>query len=433
MESDLPNIVGAVPASNRVGLVILRATLVSSVAVAFLAGLTSSSDAYFRGFGYSAFAGGWYGGYSSRRVRVTSHSHRERSEPKTDPGFGELPKGPLQIAVNISTQKVTLYSNGVRVAQGPVSTGMPGHPTPMGVFSVIEKDRYHHSNLYSGAPMPYMQRITWSGVALHEGVLPGYPASHGCIRTSHDFARKLWPITNLGVRFIVSRDEIVPVEFEHPKLFVPSEKPEPKVSMNNATDGRAEGPIKLAENETDHSIDAPAALAPAEPAPISDPAKPSPPSRMKASDKPGAGQVAVFVSRKEKKIFVRQGMTPILDMPVVIDDPDRPLGLHVFTALGATGDGSGIRWNLMTVPTDGIIYEDYRRMTRRRGRETAPMPVVSSKPPSTAADALDRVQMPKEAVDRVNELLIPGSSLVIADDGLGRETGRGTEFIVLTH
>ena len=135
----------------------------------------------------------------------------------------------------------------------------------------------------------------------------------------------------------------------------------------------------------------------------------------------------------KKKIFVRQGMTPMFDMPVVIDDPDRPLGLHVFTALGATEDGSGMRWNLMTVPTDGIIYEDYRRMSRRRGREPAPMPVVSSKPPSTAAEALDRVQMPREAVDRINELLIPGSSLVIADDGLGRETGRATEFIVLTH
>ena len=432
----MANIVGTVPASDRAGLVILRATLVSTVGLVFLAGLTSSADAYSRRFGYySAFRGGWYGDYPSRRVRVTSHSHRERSEPKTDPGFGELPKGPLQIAVNISTQKVTLYSNGVRVAQGPVSTGMPGHPTPMGVFSVIEKDRYHHSNLYSGAPMPYMQRITWSGVALHEGVLPGYPASHGCIRTSHDFAQRLWPITKLGVRFIVSRHEIVPVEFEHPKLFVPSEKPEPKVSMNNATDGRAEGPIKLAENETDHSIDAPAALAPSEPAPIGDPAKPLAPLRMKTSDQPvkRTGQVAVFVSRKEKKIFVRLGMTPMFDMPVVIDDPDRPLGLHVFTALGATDDGSGMRWNLMTVPTDGIIYEDYRRMSRRRGREPAPMPVASSKPPSTAAEALDRVQMPKEAVDRINELLIPGSSLVIADDGLGRETGRATEFIVLTH
>ena len=89
----MPNIMGAVPASDRVGLVILRATLVSSVAVAFLAGLTSSADAYFRGFGYSTFAGGWYGGFSPRRVRVTSHSHQ--SEPKTDPGFGEMPKGPL--------------------------------------------------------------------------------------------------------------------------------------------------------------------------------------------------------------------------------------------------------------------------------------------------------------------------------------------------
>ena len=113
VESDLANIVGAVPASDRVGLMILRATLVSGVAMALLAGLTSSADAYFRRFGYSAFRGGWYGDYSSRRVRVTSHGHRERSEPKTDPGFGELPKGPLQIAVNISTQKVTLYSNGV--------------------------------------------------------------------------------------------------------------------------------------------------------------------------------------------------------------------------------------------------------------------------------------------------------------------------------
>src|SRR6516164_9779188 len=265
MESDLPNIVGAVPASNRVGLVILRATLVSSVAVAFLAGLTSSSDAYFRGFGYSAFAGGWYGGYSSRRVRVTSHSHRERSEPKTDVGFGELPKGPLQIAVNISTQRVTLYSNGIRVAQGPVSTGVPGHPTPRGVFSIIEKDRYHHSNLYSGAPMPYMQRITWSGVAIHEGVLPGHPASHGCIRTSHDFAQKLWPITKLGVRFLVTTTEVTPSDFSHPKLFVPLPKPpEAGIAANGATEGRsARMPIRLADNAPAAEAGAAPAAAPA--------------------------------------------------------------------------------------------------------------------------------------------------------------------------
>src|SRR6516165_2154527 len=273
VESDLANIVGAVPASDRVGLMILRATLVSSVAMALLAGLTSSADAYFRRFGYSAFRGGWYGDYSSRRVRVTSYGHQERSEPKTDPGFGEMPKGPQQITVNISTQKVTLYANGVRVAQGPVSTGVPGHPTPQGVFSIIEKDRYHHSNIYSGAPMPYMQRITWSGVALHEGVLPGYPASHGCIRMSHDFAQKLWPITNLGVRVIVAHHELAPVDFAHPKLFAPKLEPsEPAVAASGGTDGRdVVGTIVMAQAPVAESGSAAIdAAAPAEAKPGSD-------------------------------------------------------------------------------------------------------------------------------------------------------------------
>ena len=83
------------------------------------------------------------------------------------------PTGPLQIVVSIANQHVTLYHDGASVAQAPVSTGVPGHPTPMGVFSIIEKDRYHHSNIYSNAPMPFMDRITWSGVALHEGVAAG--------------------------------------------------------------------------------------------------------------------------------------------------------------------------------------------------------------------------------------------------------------------
>ena len=121
-------------------------------------------------------------------------------------GFGELPKGPLQIVVSIDHQRVTLFSNGVRVAQGPVSTGVPGHPTPMGVFSVIEKDRYHRSNLYDSAPMFYMHRLTWSGVAMHEGVLPGFAASHGCIRMPTQFVSRLWQISKLGVRVVIARN-----------------------------------------------------------------------------------------------------------------------------------------------------------------------------------------------------------------------------------
>jgi len=502
---------------GRAGLGALRAALVSTAALAVLGGLTSVADAYYprriQYFGPSAWSAPAY----AHRTRVASHRHQERSEqPKKDPGFGEMPKGPLQLAVNISTQKVTLYSNGVRVAQGPVSTGMPGHPTPMGVFSIIEKDRYHHSNIYSGAPMPFMQRITWSGVAIHEGVLPGHPASHGCIRTSHDFAQRLWPVTKLGVRFVVARSEIVPVDFEHPKLFVPKQKPpEARIAMNGETDGHAGEPVRLAqaeqkqaEQKTDaidvampaaplagaksaepHPVrdgadapanmtgtitslpaasESPASLAPAElrksvevpdgsehpaeavsapvpstattaeqgpakPEPTVDPAKPIVPARSKTADQPVKrnGQVAVLVSRKEKKIFVRQGMVPMFDMPIAIDEPDQPLGLHVFTAMGTTEDGAGMRWNLMTVPTDGNAMPEYRS-SRRHGREQAAPVPVPHKAPSTAAEALDRIQFPKEAVDRISELLIPGSSLVISDDGLGRETGRGTEFIVLT-
>jgi hypothetical protein len=125
-------------------------------------------------------------------------------------------------------------------------------------------------------------------------------------------------------------------------------------------------------------------------------------------------------------------MVPMFDMPISIDNPDQPLGLHVFTAMGTTDDGAAMRWNLMTIPTDGNAMPEYRS-SRRHGREqSAPVPVAHLKAPSSAAEALDRIHFPKEAVDRIGELLIPGSSLVISDDGLGRETGRGTEFIVLT-
>src|SRR5262249_59591974 len=225
----------------------LRIALISGLAWSCLAAWSSSADARGMGAPY-----GWYDGWYAppaamlaRKARVVpTATKKDKAEPKKkDVGFGQMPKGPLQIVVSIGTQKVTLFSNGVRVAQGPGSTGVPGRSTPTGVFSIIEKDRYHHSNLYSNAPMPYMQRITWSGVALHEGVLPGYPASHGCIRMSHDFAQKLWPVTNLGVRVIVAHNELAPVDFAHPKLFVPKPKPPtPAIAMDGRTDGRDVAP-----------------------------------------------------------------------------------------------------------------------------------------------------------------------------------------------
>src|SRR3954462_9305043 len=131
---------------------------------------------------------------------------------------GTKPQGPLVIVVSIDRQKVTIYDSNGAFAESPVSTGMKGHSTPMGVFSVIQKHKLHHSNIYSGAPMPYMQRITWSGVAMHAGVLPGYPASHGCIRMPMAFAQKMWNWTKMGARVIVTPGDITPARFSHPLL-----------------------------------------------------------------------------------------------------------------------------------------------------------------------------------------------------------------------
>jgi L,D-transpeptidase-like protein len=417
--------------------------LVAGVGLALLAGSAQPADAAAGIRFYST--GGWFMGGMSvpiRKHRVT-RVKRAKSEPNKETGFGEMPKGPLQLVVSINTQKVALFSNGVRVAQGPVSTGVRGHPTPMGVFSVIEKDRYHHSNIYNGAPMPYMQRITWSGVALHEGELPGHPASHGCIRMSHDFAKKLWPITKLGVRVIVARDELTPTEFAHAKLFVPRSKPaEPQTALSGATEDASRPTGKFAEATIEHTDRVPSDAAPdpikaapvssesVKPSPTVDPPTPLVPRYKVTEPVTRTGQVAVFVSRKEKKVFVRQGFVPLFELPVAIEDPDQPLGTHVFTAMEVTEDGIGMRWNLMTVPTDPSAPVEHRD-SRRRSKEP-PKPIVHGKPPSTAAQALDRIHLPQEVVDRIGELLVPGSSLVVSDEGLGRETGRGTEFIVLT-
>src|SRR5246127_4235634 len=153
------------------------------------------------------------------------------------------PQMPLVIAVSIQKQQVKIYDANGFFAEAPVSTGMPGHPTPMGVFSVIEKDRYHHSNIYSGAPMPFMQRITWGGVALHAGVLPGYPASHGCIRMPEAFATKMWGWTKMGARvFVTPGDVPAPAPFSHPFLAAYKVAPQPVVAEPPADPDAKVGP-----------------------------------------------------------------------------------------------------------------------------------------------------------------------------------------------
>jgi hypothetical protein len=147
-----------------------------------------------------------------------------------------------------------------------------------------------------------------------------------------------------------------------------------------------------------------------------------------------SGQVAVFVSRKEKKIYVRQGFAPLFDMPIEIVNPDQPLGTHLFTALELQADGSHMRWNAVTAASgQPSTVERAGNDKRAANKAVAAVKQSETKPGPTAADALARIQFPQEALDRIGEVLIPGSSLIISDLGLGTETGRYTEFIVVTH
>jgi lipoprotein-anchoring transpeptidase ErfK/SrfK len=515
-----------------------------------------------------------------------------RGTPKKDVVVKDTtvhPQMPLIIAVSIQKQRIKVYDAKGFFAEAPVSTGMPGHPTPMGVFSVIEKDRYHHSNIYSGAPMPFMQRITWSGVAMHAGVLPGYPASHGCIRMPESFAIKMWGWTKMGARVIVMPGELpMPVSFSHPLLPTMKVVPQPPVAetdeplgakadkgapdvkgqvtganmelrptvghadvtpvalrdqthtadastdgsdiksaatmsdvpkvaaktdstpstqadpVNHATvaeaktetqveteesataEGRLDAsakaeeqietaakieaaksaktaaPVKVGETRVEPVKTEPPKVEPARPidkkasdskasdkpaesaktaASVSDtpPSGPKDQTRITTADKPAArqpkrreGQIAVFISRKDSKLYVRQNFAPLFDVPVTIAPSDRPLGTHIFTAEIDKNDSNILHWSVVSVPTRSAM-RDEPRVTRTKKGKLAPPPVEARSAPAvdTPAEALDRITIPAEAMARIVDALTTGGSIIVSDQGINQgDTGEGTDFIV---
>jgi lipoprotein-anchoring transpeptidase ErfK/SrfK len=373
---------------------------------------------------------------------------REKSPAKAKANTDDVAakaKGLLSVIISIDKQRLTLYSDGQPIAYSRVSTGVPGHPTPTGVFSVIQKDRWHHSNIYSNAPMYFMQRITWSGVAMHEGVVPNHPASHGCIRLPGAFARQMWGITKLGVRVIITHGEVTPVAVSNERLFTLKREPaEPKGEAQAKlpeTTGGTSNAFELAQlsaarrdgrasNTTVLDVSKP--LAPALDAmayALGTPRETTGPELKPVEPKPlKPGPISVFISRKEGKLYVRKGFEPVFDAPVTFADPNRPLGTHVFTALAVNGDNTTLRWNVVSMP--GAGSPPVKKSVKGKRVETPAAPVVG--PASNATEALDRVTIPPDALERISELMSPGASLIISDKGLGGETGKGTDFIVLT-
>ena len=150
---------------------------------------------------------------------LAAHARRAPSAVATAPrAAGE----PIMAIVSIKSQKVTFYDADGSILRAPVSTGVAGRETPAGIFAIIEKEKDHYSTMYDDAWMPNMQRITWNGIALHGGPLPGYAASHGCIRMPYGFAEKLYDKTWIGMRVIISPNDAAPVEISHPALLMPN-------------------------------------------------------------------------------------------------------------------------------------------------------------------------------------------------------------------
>lgn len=354
----------------------------------------------------------------ARRVAGTKAPEpKDKREDKAS----KIPPGQLHIVVTLATQRVAVYSDGVLAARSNVATGVPGHPTPTGVFSIIGKSRHHASNIYSGAPMPFMQRITWSGIAMHQGVVPGgRTASHGCIRLYADFASLMFATTKIGARVIISQNDVAPSEFSHPFLFVPKpaavlaeaeQKPvTPTKTAEAAASGTATDAPSVAAAEADafaRDMDAQESL-----------------KELVRPDTP----ISVFVSAKEKKIFIRQNFLPIFDTAVTIKDTGQPLGTHVFTAL-ATAEANKLRWLAVSVP-DNLKPKAQEKASAKAAKDAKP--AEPEKPASTAAEALDRIELPAEMRARIEEMMSAGASFIVSDRGLGDETGEGTDFVVLT-
>ncbi len=230
------------------------------------------------------------------------------------------PEGPVVMIVSIPDQLVHVYRGGTEIGVSTCSTGKPGHSTPTGVFTILEKQRQHVSSIYKGAQMPNMERLTWSGVALHAGNLPGYPASHGCIRLPLEFSARLFEVTHLGVVVIIADERTQPASVLHPGLLLP-----------RTADAEARALAQTVAARTTHS--------------------------------PWEATVrypiaSVVISRADGMAYVSSDGVLEGSYPVQIVDKAKPLGTHVYSLIGPAADGSGLTWlafGLGKKPTDAHV------------------------------------------------------------------------------
>ena len=266
------------------------------------------------------------------------------------------PEGAVVVIVSIPEQRLHVYRNGVEIGASPCSTGKPGHRTPSGVFTILEKQRKHVSSLYKGAQMPNMQRLTWGGIALHAGNLPGYPASHGCIRLPMQFSSLLFEVTHVGTVVIVADERTQPETVVHPGLLLPSVAESEARALSQSVASKP----KAGNWETTVSY------------PVS----------------------SLLVSRADGKVYVTHAGRLVGAYPARIEDRNKRIGTHVYTLLGPSNDGASLMWLAFGI-----------------GKAPHEAHVVSWQ----GDTALRRVNLQAAQARSISEAFHPGTTLMITD------------------
>jgi lipoprotein-anchoring transpeptidase ErfK/SrfK len=402
-------------------------------------------------------------------VRQARPAHSTEAEAPRDAGE------PLMAIVSIKSQHVTIYDAEGWILRAPISSGTTGRETPAGVFSVVQKDKDHHSNLYDDAWMPNMLRITWSGIALHGGPLPGYAASHGCVRMPYDFAEKLFDKVSIGMRVIIAPNDAEPVEFSNPALFMP------KSEAIAAAPARAETLSREAHEATKMALEAKsaAAVAAREAAPLMASLR-----KLKGlkTDADAALALAekVLAAAKTDQAEARaeelkqKAAAKVAELQTQLDTVEANARSKLDAAAAAQDAAkaaearqadaakAGREAKLVLEPVSVFISRATQRLYVRHGFEaTLEVPVTirdQDKPIGThvftavartdrglrwtavtidsgdnAQAALDRISIPQDVLDRIAPTALPRSSLIISDEPLNRETNYHTEFVVALH
>ncbi|WP_076070311.1 L,D-transpeptidase [Sphingomonas montana] len=250
-------------------------------------------------------------GASAQGAKASSPTELVRMAEQLKPGQWVwaptiAPSGPILVYVDLSRQRATVYRNGIRIGVTTVSSGKPGHATPTGVFTILQKDANHRSSKYNDAPMPFQQRLTWDGVALHAGGLPGYPESHGCVHLPYGFSRALFGVTTLGATVVIDGDAAHHVRTSDASLLAPYD-----------AHGRPTASAVLGARQY--------AWTP---------------------DRAPAGPLTIIVSKSEQRVVVLRGGVEIGRSVAKVNDDDP--GSHV-VQLAAHADGTA-RWMYLGLP-----------------------------------------------------------------------------------